>query len=174
MQESDSVFMQLALDQAKVALANQWIPVGAVFVHRGHVVAHGVKSGHTHTLWDHAEHNGCYEALWSREGPKNLKDFTVYSTLEPCLICISMLITTRVSRIVFACEDPYSSGRGLLENPGVLPGRFKTERPICEGGILREESRALLRDYFNAQKDTGRENWSNPENPLVKMALAES
>jgi tRNA(adenine34) deaminase len=130
-------------------------------------VAHGTKSGLVHLLFDHAEHNACYEALWSREGPKNLRGFTVYSTLEPCLMCLSMLMTARVSRIVFACEDPYGGGTRLLENPAVLPLRFQEGRPDIVKGVLASESKALLRKFFDEQKDSP--NWSNPSNPLVAL-----
>jgi len=165
----DERFMKLALDQAQLALNNNWIPVGAVFVMGAKVIAHGVKNGTTHTLFDHAEHNACYAALWSRKGPRNLEGCTVYSTLEPCMMCLSMLMTTRVSRIVFACEDPYGGGCKLLKRPSCLPLRFQKEHPTVTGGVLRAESKELLRRFFVLQKDSGQKNWSDPDNPLVKL-----
>lgn len=173
MQDTDTRFMRLALEQARIAFRNSLIPVGAVFVHKERVIANGAKTGlpNIHTLFDHAEHNACYQALWSRDGARNLKGVTVYSTLEPCMMCLSMLMTTRVARIVFACEDPYGGGCKLLEKPACLPMRFQDERPVAEGGLLREESRMLLREFFVSQKDTGQKNWSDPNNPLVQMAM---
>jgi tRNA(adenine34) deaminase len=146
--------------------------VGAVFVKGGRVIAHGAKTGLVHSLFDHAEHNACYQALWSREGPRNLEGFTVYSTLEPCLMCLSMLMTTRVSRIVYACEDPYGGGCRLLENPALLPMRFQKERPVAEGGLLQAESKELLRRFFSSEKRLGQKNWSDPDNPLIKLVMS--
>lgn len=165
----DSAYMRLALEQAQIALSNDWIPVGAVFVKDGRVITHGRKNGITHTLFDHAEHNGCYQALWSREGPRNLEGFTVYSTLEPCLMCLSMLMTTRVSRIVYGLQDPYGGGTSILDHPELLPVRFRDQRPLLRGGELAEESRQLLRKFFEAHTDAG--HWADRENPLVKLAL---
>lgn len=171
MTDSDTKFMSLALEQARMALRNNWIPVGALFVKDGRIVANGTKTGMVHVLFDHAEHNGCYQALWSREGPKNLSGFTVYTTLEPCLMCLSMLMTTRVSRIVYACRDPYGGGTRILENPAVLPPRFQDERPAVQGGLLEDESKRLLRQFFSELKDSA--NWSNPNNALVKYVQEE-
>lgn len=160
--------MQLALEQAGLALTNNWIPVGAIFVKDQMVITHGRKNGMNHPLFDHAEHNACYQALWSREGPRNLEGFTAYTTLEPCIMCMSMLMTARVSRIVYGMRDPYGGGSFMLVNPGLLPDRFQKERPVIEGGVLEEASRDLLKQFF--EKQTGR-NWSNRENALVKHVL---
>lgn len=168
--EHDRRYMQLALRQAELALQNRWIPVGSVFVKDDRIIAYGVKSGIGHTHFDHAEHNGCYQTLWNREGPKNLSGFTVYSTLEPCIVCMSLLMHLRVSRIVYGMPDPYGGGRSLLENPGALPPRFKKERPEVRGGFLQESSRVLLRRFFEEQEEGG--HWGDPENPLVKLSLS--
>ncbi|OYV63467.1 MAG: hypothetical protein B7X03_01750 [Parcubacteria group bacterium 21-58-10] len=169
MKDTDEDFMQLALEQAGLALNNSWIPVGAVFVRNGQVVAHGRKTGINHPLFDHAEHNGCYQALWSREGPRNLDGFTVYTTLEPCIMCLSMLMTARVSRIVYALDDPYGGGGFLLKNPSMLCPRFQEERPVITGGVLQEASKDLLRQFFS--KQVGAKNWSDKNNPLVKLVM---
>jgi tRNA(adenine34) deaminase len=174
METHDERYMRLALDQAKIALSYEWIPVGALFVKDNVIVAHGRKTGLVHPLFDHAEHNGCYGALHAgREGPRNLAGVTVYATLEPCLVCMSMLMTTRVSRIVYGLDDPYGGGTFLLSSPG-LPPRFQKERPVVEGGVLREESRLLLREFFVRERDTNSKNWSDHTNPLVKLAMGDN
>lgn len=165
----DEAFMRLALGQAELALKNGWIPVGAIFVQDGRIVAHGCKTGTIHRHFDHAEHNGCYQALWSRDGPKDLKGFTVYSTMEPCVMCMSMLMTTRVSRIVYGVDDPYGGGAYLLENPAHLPERFYHEHPTLISGVLEAESVALLRQFFQTQADAG--GWSDPNNALIRRVL---
>src|SRR3989344_3406425 len=154
-------YMDLALEQAEVALNKGLIPVGAVFVHDNRVIVHGRKNCIIHTLFDHAEHNGCYQALWSRDGPRNLQGCIVYSTLEPCVMCMSMLMTTRVSRIVYALEDPYGGGGFMLADPSRLPERFRSEHPTIAGGVLREPSRTLLRQFFLKQAQDG--HWTDPD-----------
>lgn len=172
---TDEGFMALAYDQAEIALNNGWIPVGAVFVRNNQVVGHGRKLGgeHKHPRLDHAELNGCNQLLWGSEGPRDLDGFEVFSTLEPCLNCMATLMTVRVSRIVWALPDPYGGGSCLLKHPEMLPDRFKSERPIFEEGLLAERSRLLLRKYFLSRAEKKDKNWSDPENPLVKLALSD-
>src|SRR3989344_6070804 len=131
-------YMDLALEQAEVALNKGLIPVGAVFVHDNRVIVHGRKNGIIHTLFDHAEHNGCYQALWSRDGPRNL---------QGC--------------IVYALEDPYGGGVFMLADPSRLPERFRSEHPTIAGGLLREPSRTLLRQFFLKQAQDG--HWTDPD-----------
>ncbi|MBU6321518.1 hypothetical protein KGO04_03190, partial [Patescibacteria group bacterium] len=133
---------------------------------------HARKEGKRHTLFDHAEHNGCYQTLWNRGGPQNLGGFTVYSTLEPCVMCMSMLMTVRVSRIVWAEDDPAGGGSFMFRHPDELPGRFKAERPALHRGVLQEESRALLRRFFEP-KIGGGGHWSDPNNALVRLVMGE-
>lgn len=165
--ENDELFMRIALDHARVALSNEFIPVGAIFVKDGRIIGHGVKNGTVHTLFDHAEHNGCYEALWSRKGPQNLRGTTVYTTLEPCLMCLTVMMTARVSRIVYALEDPYGGGTSILGSPTLLPARFKNDYPVVEKGLLREESRLLLKKFFSRPRNN--EFWKDTDNPLVAL-----
>ena len=166
--EEDEGFMRMALGFAENALRNDWIPVGVTFVGpSGAVIAHGTKDGTKHPRFDHAEHNGCYEALWAgRAGLRDLSGVTVYSTMEPCVMCMSMLMSVRVERIVYAMEDSYGGGSFILRSPE-LPARFQTQLPQLEGGCLREESRTLLRMFFASA--TG--GWGNQENPLVQACL---
>lgn len=168
----DETFMRLALEQAILALKNKWIPIGAVFVKDGQIVTHGRKTGIRHTLFDHAEHNGCYQILWDRGGARNLEGFTVYSTLEPCLMCLSMLMAARVSRIVYGSPDPYGGGVMILKDPSLLPVRFKDRVPLIEGGVLLEESQRLLRQFFKNTVHTNSEFWSNEDNPLVRLVTS--
>lgn len=171
MDTHDERYMGLALDLAKVALDNDWIPVGAVFVRDNRIIVHGRKvGGSLHALFDHAEHNACYQALWDRAGPKNLDGCTVYSTLEPCLMCMSMLLTTRVSRIVYGLEDPYGGGGFILKHYWNLPPRFRTREPAFEGGVRAQESKALLRQFFERQRQGA--HWNDADNPLVRLALS--
>ena len=169
---TDDDFMQLAIDQAKIALYNKWIPVGAIFVRDDAVMTHGRKTGEKHTHFDHAEHNACYNALWSRQGPRHLRGVTVYSTLEPCVMCMGMLMTVRVSRIVYALPDPYGGGSYLVKAPRrSRPERFKSELPVLvqASEAVATQVKALMREFFET---TDERCWQDPENPLVQLVTA--
>ena len=169
MRLTDLEYMKLALEQARVVLRHDRLPVGAVFVDEsGHIAARGLKNGVTHPRFDHAEHNAIYQLLWDPKGLKNLEGFTVYSTLEPCIMCMSLLMTTRVSRVVYGFPDAYGGGEFLLKSSSLSP-RFQAKKPISQGGVLAEESQRLLRAFFSTQKaDTF---WANRSNPLVKAVM---
>ena len=162
--------MRAALDQAQIALKNGWIPVGSVFVMDKNIIGYGAKSGMRHAVFDHAEHNGCYQLLWDRHGTNNLRGCEVFSTLEPCIMCMALLMKTRVSRIVYALEDPYGGGSCILS--GSLPAQFQQEHPSVERGPFREESRKLLREFFSQQPRNGLR-WTDRENPLIKLVMDE-
>ncbi len=164
--QHDLLYMDLALENAETSLKNGWMPVGAIFVHRDRIIASGTKNGMVHARFDHAEHNGCYQALWSRKGPRDLDGVTVYSTLEPCILCMAMLLTTRVSRIVYGLEDPYGGGSYLLSSPK-RPARFRKELPELSGGVRRDESMILMHRFFAAQKENSKA-WP-ADNPLVML-----
>lgn len=170
--EQDKAYMQLALGQARAALAHDWIPVGAVFVLNGSIIAIGSKTGMVHPRFDHAEHNGCYRALWGPHSAKDLEGCDVFSTMEPCILCMAMLMTLRVRRILYGMEDPYGGGGFILKNREILPPRFKDQHPVLVGGVCRDESRELLRQFFrtNLAKDESGP-WRNPDNPLVRACM---
>jgi tRNA(adenine34) deaminase len=165
----DEYFMRVALREAIRALTHKWIPVGAVYVRNGKIIAYGRKTGIPHARLDHAELNGCFDALPNRKECEHLEGVTVYTTLEPCLMCMSVLMTARVSGVVYGCEDPYGGGSFLLSDPN-LPPRFVGRLPSIKGGVLREESRQLLKQFFLQKPSSG--TWSNSDNPLAKLALA--
>lgn len=169
----DETFMRMALVHAETALKAGWIPVGAVFIKDNRVIAHGAKMGTVHTLFDHAEHNGCYQALWSRDGPKNLAGVEVYSTMEPCVLCMAMLMITRVRRITYGIEDPYGGGAYMISSTRDMPERFRKEKPELKGAVLRGESKKLLRQFFESRRNSGG-SWADASNPLVKLVFDEA
>lgn len=168
--------MQYALSQAQQALEKGWIPIGAVFVKNDCIITYGRKDGMHHPHFDHAEHNGCYRALpRGEEGVRSdLSGVTVYTTLEPCIMCIGLLMTTRVSRIVYGLNDPYGGGGFILSShvEGCLPERFQQDRPELCGGVLENKSRALLRKFFEKQKKKSKGTpWSTANNALVRHVM---
>ena len=98
----------------------------------------------------HAEMLAIEEAS-RRVGGWRLSDATLYVTLEPCPMCTGALINARIGRIVFAARDARAGACGSLVN---LPAYPLEAKPICESGVLAEESRMLLRDFFVKRRDS--------------------
>jgi tRNA(adenine34) deaminase len=164
--DTDERFMGEALKEAKHSLKDRLLPVGAVLVKSGKILARGRKRGEVHFAIDHAEKNACEEIL-SLASAK-LDGIIVYTTMEPCLMCMGLLLNLRVERIVYAIEDPYGGGTGILR-PDALPRRHTERHPFLRGGVLRTEAKDLLKNYFKNVAPPGI--WKNKKNPLVKMCL---
>ena len=166
--QEDNMFMEYALKHARTALENGFIPVGCVLIEKGRIVSHGIKTGQYHQRFDHAELNAINQALWSREGPRTLSGVTVYVTLEPCMVCMSMLMACRVERIVYGLPDKYAGSALFLNKASSLPKMYQHVKPRVEGGCKSKESLKLLRTFFcdteNGQK------WDR-KNPLVAYCI---
>lgn len=144
-QKSDLFFMKEAFKQAQRALEAGEVPVGAVVVSNGRIIGKGYNM--TETLRDataHAEMQA-FTAAAECMGGKYLTDCTLYVTLEPCCMCAGAAYWTQVSRVVYGASDPK---RGCMRvSPSLL--HPKTQ---CEGGVMAEESRALLQAFFKEKR----------------------
>jgi len=143
---SDLVFMQQALQlAAEAALAGE-VPVGAVLVHDGVVIGRGrnrpIASADPTA---HAEISALREAAQSL-GNYRLEDSTLYVTLEPCAMCCGAILNARVRRVVFAATESKTGCAGSVLN---LFNQAKlNHHSKVEGGLLSDESTALLQDFF--------------------------
>lgn len=165
--ELDMKYMRLAMDQGRLSLKRDLLPVGAVIVRDNCVLMQSHKIGIEHAHLDHAEKNGIEEWFAIHPNEKDLRGATIYTNLEPCLMCLGLMINVRISRIVYALEDSYGGGAGLLTHPFHLPPRHRNDHPSIEWHMaLRAEARDLFREYFTTTKSLF---WKNPENPLVKL-----
>jgi tRNA(adenine34) deaminase len=143
---ADRAFMEVALDEARTAMAAGDVPVGALVVRDGAIISRAANR----TLQDqdptaHAETLALREA--SRiVGSWRLGGCTLYVTLEPCAMCAGALVLARVDRVVFGAWDDKAGMAGsvgdLLRHPRL------NHRPNLLGGVLAEEAGALLRDFF--------------------------
>lgn len=147
---SDRYFMQLALQQAAQGAALGEVPVGAVLVQAGEVVGQGFNQPISlHDPSAHAEMQAIRMAA-RQLGNYRLPDTTLYVTLEPCSMCAGLLVHARIARVVYAATEPragmaVSQGR-FFEQP------FLNHRVVVEGGVLADESAALLRDFFRQRR----------------------
>ena len=149
----DQHWMNLALEQAKMAAQKGEVPVGAVIVQNGTLIA----KAHNLCLSDwmataHAEMLAINEA--SRIlGSWRLSDCTLYVTLEPCPMCAGAIVNARIPRVVFAAKDPRAGAMGSLLDLTQYP---LESRPIVENGLFAEDSLRLLRDFFAQMRQKGK------------------
>ena len=139
--EQDKKFMSMAITEARRALQMQEVPIGAVIVCGDRVVGRGHNL--VETLSDataHAEMQSITAAA-SMLGGKDLKGFTLYVTVEPCVMCAGALAWSQIDRVVYGADDPkrgYTTVGGRILHP-------KTE---VVSGVMREECEALMKDFF--------------------------
>ncbi|HET9684783.1 MAG TPA: tRNA adenosine(34) deaminase TadA [Gemmatimonadaceae bacterium] len=143
---ADRAFMEFALAAAREAGAAGEVPVGAVVVRNGEIIARAANR----TIRDqdptaHAEIVALREA--SRvTGHWRLTDCALYVTLEPCAMCAGASVLARVERVVFGAWDPKAGMSGSVED--LLRHPRLNYRPGVLGGVMEDESSALLRQFF--------------------------
>ena len=157
---SDDYFMGEALRQAAKAYAQDEVPVGAVVVRAGRIIARAYNQ--VETLKDataHAEMLALTQAE-NAVGDWRLTDCTLYVTKEPCPMCAGAMVHTRLARVVFGLGDPKGGAAGGALN--LL--QFPTLNHRCDisTGVRLEECRALLQSFFTEQR-AARKHRKNPE-----------
>ena len=146
----DVQWMNQALELAKLAGVRGEIPVGAMVIKDGAIVAEGHNL--TATNLDPTAHA---EVVTIRAAAEALSDWrltgcTLYVTLEPCAMCAGALVLSRMARLVFGALDPKSGMVGSLEN--LLQEPRLNHRLEVTGEVLAEASGELLRDFFRGRR----------------------
>ncbi len=152
-------YMKQALDQAEEAIALNEFPVGCVIEYHGNIIASGQR---THTTLqvnelDHAEILALRNLLNS-EYDIDMAEVTVYSTMEPCLMCFSTLLVNGVRRFVYAYEDAMGGGTNLPLTS--LSPLYKDLQITLVKDVLRDKSLNLFKSFF-----------SNPANNYLRGSL---
>jgi tRNA(adenine34) deaminase len=148
--ERDEELMAVALAEARRGLEAGEVPVGAVVVVEGEIVARAHNA--PITLADptaHAEILALREAARKR-GNYRLTGAVVYSTVEPCPMCCGAILHARVSRVVYGAPDPKAGAVESLYR--LLDDTRFNHRVATRGGVLAEDSVALLRAFFEARR----------------------
>ncbi|PLX56208.1 MAG: tRNA adenosine(34) deaminase TadA [Chromatiales bacterium] len=148
--DDDVRFMRRALQLARAAEAEGEVPVGAVLVKDGEIVAEGFNqpiSSCDPTA--HAEIVALRGAAASVENYR-LPGTTLYVTLEPCPMCAGAMVHARVGRLVFAAADPRTGSAGSVFD--LVRSEELNHRLEVESGVLADESAALLRAFFLARR----------------------
>ena len=146
----DESWMRAALAEAERAEAADEVPVGAVVVSGARIVGRGHNA--PLSLNDPTAHA---EVLALRQSAREMRNYrlvdtTLYTTVEPCLMCMGAMLHARVKRVVFGCFDPKAGAAGSLYN---LPMDTRLNHRLeVTSGIGAEESRALLHRFFRDKR----------------------
>jgi len=157
---TDEHFMGLALEQAKRATKQGEVPIGAVVVVDGAVIASASNRREIDTdPAGHAEFLAIREASQTL-GRWRLSDATIYVTLEPCPMCAGLMHQARIDRCVYGASDPKAGALGSLydlHDDERLNHRFEVTR-----GVLADESASLLREFFAQKRSVQQEGEPEP------------
>ncbi len=148
--EADERFMRLALEEAALAAEEGEVPIGAVVVCDGEVVARAHNRRETDLDPSaHAEFSAMVAASRALERWR-LTGCTVYVTLEPCLMCAGLMVNARVDRCVYGAADPKGGALGTLFDVS-HDDRLNHEFEV-EAGVLADEAAAQLRNFFRERR----------------------
>ncbi len=148
--DNDSDWMRRALELARQAEAAGEVPVGAVVVHDGKIIGQGANAPIANDdPTAHAEILAL-RAAGRVMGNYRLPDTTLYVTMEPCPMCAGALVHARVSRLVYGAPDPRVGAAGSVFD--IVRAPEVNHRVEVTGGVLENESRALLQGFFRARR----------------------
>jgi len=163
---NDDHWMGVALRQAQLAADAQEVPIGAVVVHQGQVVAQAHNApiaGRDPTA--HAEILALRQAAQHLDNYR-LAECTLYVTVEPCLMCAGAIAQARIGRLVYGCDEPRTGAIQSVVRSFDLPGLNPHTQVLA--GVGAEPSRALLQAFFRERRQAHR---STPNAPLPDFAL---
>lgn len=137
----DEKFMNEALKEARKAFQNDEVPIGAVLVHKDRIVARAFNQ--TEMLKDVTAHAEILvtTSYTADSGMKFLEDFTLYVTLEPCVMCAGAMKWARLGRLVYAADDPKFGYTTVSDK--ILHPKTKVDKGFC-----KNEAATLLKDFF--------------------------
>ena len=147
-------WMGAALDQARMAFEQDEVPVGAVVVHADRIIGEGYNQ--RETLGDptaHAEMIAITQAAESL-GSWRLLDCTLYVTLEPCPMCAGAIVQARIPTVIYGTPDPKAGAAHTLYQ--ITSDVRLNHQAVVIGGVLREECRAILQEFFARQRAQGK------------------
>jgi tRNA(adenine34) deaminase len=146
----DEYFMREALRQAEKAYATDEVPVGAVIVREGKIIARAHNQ--VELLKDataHAEMLALTQAE-AAVGDWRLTDCDLYVTKEPCAMCAGAVVHTRIRRVIFGCSDPAAGAAGSTMN--LLQMATLNHRCEITRGVLQTECAGILQDFFRKRR----------------------
>src|SRR5437870_6475323 len=154
--QSDHYFMGEALRQARRAYEAEEVPVGAVVVREGRIIARA--NNQVELLKDATAHAEMLALTQAEEavGDWRLNQCDLYVTKEPCTMCAGALVHTRIRRVIFGCADPSAGAAGSVMNLLQMPAL--NHRCDIASGVLQAECAAILQNFFQKRRDEQTDN----------------
>ena len=141
--------MKRAIELAEKARELDEVPVGALIVQRGEIIAEAYNTRETSKCATHHAEILAIEQACKRLGGWRLPECTLYVTLEPCPMCAGAIINSRIDRVVFGAYDRRAGAFGTLFDLNSYPLNHKTE---VSAGVLEEECASILSEYFKKKR----------------------
>lgn len=147
----DEQYMRLALHEAAKALRSGEVPVGAVLVRDGEVLA----SGHNGPILQ-SDPTAHAEIVVMRAAARTIDNYrltgaVLYVTIEPCVMCMGALVHARIARLVYGAADPRVGAAGTVFD--LACDRRLNHRPEVTGGVLEHECRSIIQEFFKDRRD---------------------
>lgn len=146
----DSFYMNQALKEAKKAFDSDEVPVGAVIVYKGSIIAKAHNQ--IETLKDptaHAEMIAITQAANYLQNER-LIGCSLYATIEPCSMCAGAMVLARIDRLIYGAGDPKTGACGSVED--VINNRKLNHRVKVKKGVLEEETGSLIKEFFKVKR----------------------
>jgi len=147
--DKDLIFMEKAIELAKRAEEIDEVPVGAVIVRDGEIIAESFNTRETSKCATHHAEILAIEEACERLGGWRLPGTTIYVTMEPCPMCAGAIINARIPRVVYGTKDIRFGAFGSLIDLSREP---LNHTPEIVGGVLGDECRELLSEYFRRKR----------------------
>jgi tRNA(adenine34) deaminase len=150
--QTDNDFMRIALEEAELAFTKDEVPVGALVVSSGRIIARAHNAPITrHDPSAHAEILALRQAA-ETIGNYRLTGAELYVTLEPCIMCAGAIIQARIIRVIYGASDPKCGAVASLYN--VLTDNRLNHQVVVTGGILKEECGEIISRFFREKRVT--------------------
>lgn len=147
----DEVFMQKAIELSRLAVAHGNEPFGAVLVKDGEIVFTNENQIYTHHDPTFHGEAGLIREFCAQTGVTDLRDYTMYSSCEPCFMCSGAMVWVKLGRLVYGASN--IELEAILGNEGCCCSQMVFDhsfwQPQVTAGVLREESLSILREYFS-------------------------
>lgn len=148
--DEDIAFMRRAMELALVAESIDEVPVGAVAVRDGKIIAEAYNTRETEKCATHHAEILAIERACAALGGWRLPRVTLYVTMEPCAMCAGAIVNARIERVVFGAPDLRFGAFGSLIDLSAVP---LNHRPEILGGVLKEENVDILQSYFRKKRE---------------------
>ena len=144
-------YMRAAMKEAHKAELKDEVPIGAVIVCDGKIIARAHNTRQTKQISTHHAEILCIEKACRKLNSWRLEGCELYVTLEPCPMCAGAIQQSRIRKVVFGAYDPKGGFFGSNFNINEVKGL--NHYPEVEGGILKEETAQLLKDFFKKKRE---------------------